>query len=97
MKLLSMLMEECRLGDNENFASKSDCEEFSDEFSMLWARIDNDCDFFLERGRSMSFVYQNKASEARKKEQDSLSGLPAIEGLRQAISAQGYITLQKSL
>ena len=38
------------LGDDENFASKSDCEEFSDEFSMLWARIDNDCDFVLERG-----------------------------------------------
>ena len=47
----------------------------------------------------MSFVYQNKleASEARKKEQDSLFGLPAIEGLQQAISAQGYIAIQKSL
>ena len=43
----------------------------------------------------MSFVYQNKASEARKKEQDSLFGLPAIEGLRQAISAQGYIAIQR--
>ena len=30
----------------------------------------------------MSFVYQNKASEARKKEQDSLFGLPAVESDR---------------
>ena len=39
----------------------------------------------------MSFVYQNKASEARKKEQDSLFGLPqpAIEGLLKAVLGLG--------
>ena len=42
----------------------------------------------------MSFVYQNKASEARKKEQDSLFGLPAIESDR-PFSAWDYIAIQR--
>ena len=71
MKLLSMLREECWLGDDENFAGKSDYEEFSDEFSMLWAHTDNDCDLVLERDWSMSFEYKTKVSEARKKKEQS--------------------------